>query len=101
MAADIIVFITSLTMSICVGVNQFFDPNGRWKALRTATQSLHSIIWKFRARINVFEYDLNNPNAASTLFHSAIDKVPTAATDVPCAYEPVPPIASWCNPAYR
>ena len=38
MAADIIVFITSLAMSICVGVNQFFDPNGRWKALRTATQ---------------------------------------------------------------
>ncbi len=74
MAADIIVFIVSLAMSLCVGVNQFFDPNGRWKALRTATQILHSIIWKFRSRVEIFEYDSNNPNAASSLFHSAIDK---------------------------
>ncbi len=75
MAADIIVFITSVAMSICVGINQFFNTYGRWKALRTATQSVHSIIWKFRARVDIFEYDPNNPHAASTLFHSAIDKV--------------------------
>jgi hypothetical protein len=74
MAADIIVFITSVAMSICVGINQFFNPNGRWKALRSATQSVHSIIWKFRARVDIFEYDSNNPNAASALFHSTIDK---------------------------
>lgn len=83
MAADIIVFIVSLAMSLCVGFNQFFDPNGRWKALRTATQSLHSIIWKFRSRVEIFEYDSNNPNAASSLFHSAIDKARIVAnTDV-------------------
>lgn len=80
MAADIIVFIVSLAMSLCVGFNQFFDPNGRWKALRTATQSLHSIIWKFRSRVEIFEYDSNNPNAASSLFHSAIDKARIVAS---------------------
>jgi hypothetical protein len=74
-AADIIVFITSVAMSSCVGVNQFFNPNGRWKALRSATQNLQSIIWKFRARVDVFEYDSSNPNEASALFHSIVDKV--------------------------
>jgi hypothetical protein len=86
MAADIIVFIVSLAMSVCVGFNQFFDPNGRWKALRTATQSLHSIIWKFRSRVEIFEYDSNNPNAASSVFHSAIDKARIVAnTDHICS----------------
>jgi hypothetical protein len=62
-------------MSSCVGINQFFNPNGRWKALRSATQNLQSTIWKFRSRVDVFEYDSNNPNEASVLFHSIIDKV--------------------------
>jgi hypothetical protein len=74
-------------MSICVGVNQYFNPNGRWKALRSATQSVHSIVWKFRARIDIFEYDQNNPHAAMALFHSTIDKASPVFQRHHCAFD--------------
>jgi hypothetical protein len=73
--SDIIVFGASLVMSICVGINQFFNPNGRWKVIRSAHESLLSIIWKFRARVDMFELDAANSKDLSGTFQSAIDSV--------------------------
>ena len=53
---DLIVFGLTLLLSLCASVTKFYNPNIRWRRLRSAACRMESVIWCYRMRIPPFQY---------------------------------------------
>jgi hypothetical protein len=53
---DLIVFGLTLLLSLCASITKFYNPNIRWRRLRSAACRMESVIWCYRMRIPPFQY---------------------------------------------